>query len=129
MMIPSGLSRDEINAYDTLLCRTLGIARLPGLLFDRLTRTERVILEATRRAYPQPLPHATLQLLLNDNWLSAQKVSSHTIQTHLYRLRRTLRHLGVPMQVTTIRGIDRVSGGGGAYLLVLSETPALEVAA
>lgn len=129
MIIPSGLKPDEFAAYDALLAESVGVPTLPAALFHRLTPKMRIILEAMRRAAPQPLPRQTIELLLNDNWVMAQKVKSHTIESHLYRLRRTLVELGMPLRIVTVGTYvanQRECGGGTAYLL--EPAPALAAA-
>jgi DNA-binding response OmpR family regulator len=53
----------------------------------RLTEKEAAVLLHLRRAAPRPVPRAEL---LGDVWGYSDAVATHTLETHIYRLRRKL---------------------------------------
>jgi DNA-binding response OmpR family regulator len=57
----------------------------------RLTEKETAILEALRRAYPAAVPRETL---LAEVWGYGEGIDTHTLQTHVYRLRRKIEPEG-----------------------------------
>ena len=53
----------------------------------RLTEKEAALLECLRRAHPDPVPRQTL---LAEIWGYGAGIDTHTLQTHVYRLRRKI---------------------------------------
>ncbi|MCW8085048.1 response regulator transcription factor [Sabulicella glaciei] len=57
----------------------------------RLTETEAAILSYLHRAAPRPVPR---EELLGEVWGYSAAVATHTLETHIYRLRRKLGEAG-----------------------------------
>ena len=67
-----------------------------------LTEKETTILQVLHRAFPEP---ATKDELLNQVWGMRDGLTTHTLETHIYRLRKKIRRLTrAPIVVTTQNG-------------------------
>lgn len=76
-----------------------------------LTEKEAVLLQLLLQHYPAPCPRA---MLLKEGWNMQPDIETHTLETHIYRLRQKLAELSPkPCDITT---------ADSAYLLTLEPT-------
>jgi DNA-binding response OmpR family regulator len=90
----------EAAAQAPLHIGELTLSAMARLLIDgagrriRLTEKEAAILAYLHRAAPRVVPR---EELLGEVWGYAQAVSTHTVETHIYRLRRKLEGSGLAL--------------------------------
>ena len=69
----------------------------------RLTEKETNILKFLYRAAGKPVPR---QVLLNEVWGYNSAVTTHTLETHIYRLRQKIEpDPARPVHIVTVRGL------------------------
>lgn len=74
---------------------------------DTLTAREQDLLAALASAAPAAISRDTL---LQQVWRYDPQAETHTIETHIYRLRQKLEALGDPRQIVTVPGGYRLEG-------------------
>jgi DNA-binding response OmpR family regulator len=74
----------------------------------RLTQMEAGVLKCLHDAAGEPVPR---DLLLRDVWNYKCDARSHTVETHIYRLRRKIRNVGAALPlIAKTRGGYRLAG-------------------
>ena len=88
----------------------------------RLTEKEAAILRYLHRAEQQPVPRETL---LKHVWGYNANVTTHTLETHIYRLRQKIEHNPAEAQLLVTEGggykLVAPCGGGGATGVTLED--------
>ena len=86
--------------------KMLGLAGMPKKIL--LTEKETLILKMLFRAFPKPV---TKDILLQDVWGFQSDLATHTLETHIYRLRQKIRTLtDLSFICTTENGYGLVGG-------------------
>lgn len=102
-IIPAGSGAETFGDLDRLLGQFAGVA-VTQPFYAHITPAERRLLEALRRAAPEQLPVMTMWLVLGEfgNWPVASASRSHSLYTHLYRLRQRLKTHRLPLVIRTV---------------------------